>query len=107
MSILNYFVALQVIHKAGWVHRDLSMGNLYLYIDPVSDVKRGLIGDFEFAKKVGSGGRHEKRIVILFLQIIQKSLLIVFFVRAHLFSLLQKSLWDFIYIGHLEHLPQE
>ena len=106
MSILNYFSALQVIHKVGWVHRDLSIGNLYLYIDPVSGVKRGLIGDFEFAKKVGNGGRHEKRIVTLF-QIIQKLLLIVFFVRAHLFSLLQKSLWDFIYIGHLEHLPQE
>ena len=64
--ILNYFIALQVIHKAGWVHRDLSIGNLYLYIDPVSGVKRGLIGDFEFAKKVGSGGRHDKRIVTLF-----------------------------------------
>ena len=53
VSILNYFVALQVIHKAGWVHRDLSIGNLYLYIDPVSGVKRGLIGDFEFAKRAG------------------------------------------------------
>ena len=104
--MLNHIIVLQVIHKAGWVHRDLSIGNLYLYIDPVSGVKRGLIGDFEFAKKVGNGGRHDKRIVTLF-QIIQKLLLIVFFVRAHLFSLLQKSLWDFIYIGHLEHLPQE
>ena len=106
VSILNYFVALQVIHKAGWVHRDLSIGNLYLYIDPVSGVKRGLIGDFEFAKKVGNGGRHEKRIVTLF-QIIQKLLLIVFFVRAHLFSLLQKSSWGTIYIGHLLIPPQE
>ena len=44
----------------------MSIGNLYLYIDPVSGVKRGLIGDFEFAKKVGSGGRHDKRIVTLF-----------------------------------------
>ena len=106
MSILNYFVALQVIHKAGWVHRDLSAGNLYLYIDPVSGVKRGLIGDFEFAKKVGNGGRHEKRIVTLF-QIIQKLLLIALFVRAHLFSLLQKSSWGTIYIGHLLIPPQE
>ena len=88
--MLSHIIALQVIHKAGWVHRDLSIGNLYLYIDPVSGMKRGLIGDFEFAKKVGSGGRHEKRIVILFLQIIQKSLLIVFFVRVHLSSLLLK-----------------
>ena len=104
--MLSHIIALQVIHKAGWVHRDLSIGNLYLYIGPVSGMKRELIGDFEFAKKVGSGGRHEKRIVTLF-QIIQKLLLIALFVRAQLFSLLQKSLWDFIYIGHLEHLPQE
>ena len=87
---MNYLIAVQVIHKAGWVHRDLSTGNLYLYIDPVNGVKRGLIGDFEFAKKVGSGGRREKRIVVLFLQIIQKSLLIFFSVRVHLSSLLLK-----------------
>ena len=64
--MLNHIIVLQVIHKAGWVHRDLSIGNLYLYIDPVSGMKRGLIGDFEFAKKVGNGGRHDKRIVTLF-----------------------------------------
>ena len=87
---MNYLIAVKVIHKAGWVHRDLSTGNLYLYIDPVNGLKRGLIGDFEFAKKVGSGGRHEKRIVVLFLQIIQKSLLIFFSVRVHLSSLLLK-----------------
>ena len=62
----NHHIALRIINKAGWVHRDLSIVNLYLYIDPVSGVKRGLIGDFEFAKKVGSGGRHDKRIVTLF-----------------------------------------
>ena len=66
MLVLNNFVALRVIHKAGWVHRDLSLGNLYLYIDPVSGEKRGLIGDFEFAKKVGSGGRYDIKIVNLF-----------------------------------------
>ena len=66
MLVLNNFVALRIIHKAGWVHRDLSLGNLYLYIDPVSGEKRGLIGDFEFAKKVGSGGRYDIKIVNLF-----------------------------------------
>ena len=66
MLVLNNFVALRIIHKAGWVHRDLSLGNLYLYIDPVSGEKRGLIGDYEFAKKVGSGGRYDIKIVNLF-----------------------------------------
>ena len=66
MLVPNNFVALRIIHKAGWVHRDLSLGNLYLYIDPVSGEKRGLIGDFEFAKKVGSGGRYDIKTVNLF-----------------------------------------
>ena len=42
--LVNSYVALQWIHGAGWVHRDLSSGNLYLYNG------RGLIGDFEYAK---------------------------------------------------------
>ena len=66
MLMLNYLVALRIIHKAGWVHRDLSVGNLYLYIDPVNGEKRGLIGDFEFAKKVGGGGRYGTKTVIVF-----------------------------------------
>ena len=33
------------------------MGNLYLYTDPVSQKERGLIGDLEYAKKVGEGGK--------------------------------------------------
>ena len=39
------------------------MGNLYLYTDPVSGKKRGLIGDLEYAKRAGSGGLHEVRTV--------------------------------------------
>ena len=65
MLVPNNFVALRIIHKAGWVHRDLSLGNLYLYIDPVSGEKRGLIGDFEFAKKVATEVRFDPRIVNL------------------------------------------
>ena len=65
MLVPNYFVALHIIYKAGWVHRDLSLGNLYLYIDPVSGEKRGLIGDFEFAKKVATEVRFDPRIVNL------------------------------------------
>ncbi|KAL5520260.1 hypothetical protein ACEPAG_9473 [Sanghuangporus baumii] len=36
---------LKWIHGASWVHRDLSVGNLYLY------QCRGLIGDLEYAKR--------------------------------------------------------
>ena len=49
--------ALLYLHEAGWVHRDISVGNLYLYTDPVSRKKRGLVGDLEYAKKVGEGGK--------------------------------------------------
>ena len=55
--------ALLYLHEAGWVHRDISVGNLYLYTDPVSRKKRGLIGDFEYAKRVGEGGKPDVRTV--------------------------------------------
>ena len=54
--------ALLYLHEAGWVHRDISVGNLYLYTDPVSEEKGGLIGDFEYAKRVG-GGKPDVRTV--------------------------------------------
>ena len=55
--------ALLYLHENGWVHRDISVGNLYLYTDPVSEEKRGLIGDFEYAKRVGEGGKPDVRTV--------------------------------------------
>ena len=55
--------ALLYLHKAGWVHRDISAANLYLYTDSVSQEKRGLIGDLEYTKRVGEGGKHDVRIV--------------------------------------------
>ena len=55
--------ALLYLHEAGWVHRDISVGNLYLYTDPVSKEKRGLIGDLEYAKRVGDGGKYDACIV--------------------------------------------
>ncbi|KAL5525387.1 hypothetical protein ACEPAF_9257 [Sanghuangporus sanghuang] len=39
---------LKFIHRAGWVHRDPSIGNLYIY------KSRGLIGDLEYAKRKNS-----------------------------------------------------
>ena len=45
------------------MHRDLSPANLYLYIDPKTKVKRGIIGDLEYAKKAGTGASSEIRSV--------------------------------------------
>ena len=61
--VTNLYAALLIMHEADWVHRDISTGNLYLYTDPVSNVKRGLIGDFEYAKKVGLDGKYDGRTV--------------------------------------------
>ncbi|PAV16428.1 Pkinase domain-containing [Pyrrhoderma noxium] len=55
--IIDAVKTLLYIHEAGWVHRDISVGNLYLYTDPVTRKKRGLIGDLEHAKRVGEGGK--------------------------------------------------
>ncbi|KAL5525403.1 hypothetical protein ACEPAF_9273 [Sanghuangporus sanghuang] len=43
------------IHGCGWLHRDISVGNLYWYDG------RGLIGDFEYAKHRDSPVSHEVR----------------------------------------------
>ena len=45
------------------MHRDISTGNIYLYVDPVTGEKRGMLGDLEFAKKVGIGARYDVRTV--------------------------------------------
>ena len=63
LKVMVYKLALLRMHKAGWVHRDISTGNIYLYIDPVTGEKRGMLGDLEFAKKVGTGARYDVRIV--------------------------------------------
>lgn len=34
----------------GWVHRDLSVGNVYLY--KTEDIMTAKLGDFEYAKKI-------------------------------------------------------
>ena len=45
------------------MHRDLSVGNLYLYIDPDTGEKRGIIGDFEYSKRAGTGGKGDGKTV--------------------------------------------
>ena len=45
------------------MHRDLSPTNLYLYEDPETNAKRGIIGDLEFAKKDGTEASSDIRTV--------------------------------------------
>ena len=65
--------------SVGWVHRDISVGNLYLYKDPVTEETRGLIGDFEFAKEVERIEGDDKKIVCNFSIFSIPSLTILYF----------------------------
>ena len=38
-------------------------GKIYLYKDPVTQEKKGMIGDFEYARKARDGGKHDVRVV--------------------------------------------
>lgn len=46
---------LQFMHQADWVHRDISVGNVYWYEPGL----QGLLADFEYAKKMNKLGEHE------------------------------------------------
>ena len=61
------------------MHRDLSVGNLYLYIDPDTGEKRGIIGDFEYSKRAGSGGKGDSKTVGLISFRLNRRILIYFF----------------------------
>ncbi|KAJ3978639.1 hypothetical protein F5890DRAFT_1548244 [Lentinula detonsa] len=56
-AIADVLFALDLIHSAGWVHRDISGGNLYYH----EERKIGLIGDLEYAKKVDAQSLHNVR----------------------------------------------
>ncbi|KAG1795217.1 hypothetical protein EV424DRAFT_1496644, partial [Suillus variegatus] len=51
--------ALYYLHKAGWVHRDFSIGNVIWVVD--DNVGIGKLGDFEYAKEVDSVTSHDVR----------------------------------------------
>ncbi|KAF5370176.1 hypothetical protein D9757_010613 [Collybiopsis confluens] len=51
--------ALKIIHGSGWVHRDISCGDVYCLHDPVKG-PRGIVGDFEYAKRCDLV-EHQKR----------------------------------------------
>lgn len=50
------------LHAIGWVHRDISSGNVLVLDGPAPAVK---LADFEYAKEIGetTGGKHEIRTV--------------------------------------------
>ncbi|KAI5115302.1 hypothetical protein M0805_003528 [Coniferiporia weirii] len=55
VSLKDCMKVLSYIHKAGWVHHDISCSNVYLYEG------RGLLGDLEYANRIGTDGQREVR----------------------------------------------
>jgi serine/threonine protein kinase len=55
MSLIFYCTALQLLRKLGWVHRDVSVGNILSYKGEAK------LADLEYAKRVGDGKSHEMR----------------------------------------------
>ncbi|KAJ3768089.1 hypothetical protein FB446DRAFT_612733, partial [Lentinula raphanica] len=56
-ALLDVTRALWIIYLAGWVHRDISGGNVYWF----SHAKTGLLGDFEYAVKRSEERHHDVR----------------------------------------------
>ena len=56
--------ALQLLRKLGWVHRDVSIGNILSYDGHAK------LADLEYAKKMGDLKSHEMRTASEFLIII-------------------------------------
>lgn len=55
---------LKVLHDNDWVHRDISVANIYVYKG------RGLLGDLEYAKWGDDDSDHIFRTVVLILYIL-------------------------------------
>ncbi|KAF5386291.1 hypothetical protein D9757_008604 [Collybiopsis confluens] len=60
-DMLTIPTALEIVHDSGWVHRDISCGNVYWLPNPNEGVSRGILGDFEYAKQCEDGIEHERR----------------------------------------------
>ncbi|KIJ06645.1 hypothetical protein PAXINDRAFT_121498 [Paxillus involutus ATCC 200175] len=54
-TLLHAVAGLKFLHLAGWVHRDISVGNVLRHGN------RGLIADLEYAKRTDSNQSHEVR----------------------------------------------
>lgn len=65
-NMLNVETVIFDLGTIRWVHRDLSVGNIYYYVD--EDGEPGAkLGDFEYAKKMNEGSEaHDFRTVSLF-----------------------------------------
>ncbi|KAJ3753782.1 hypothetical protein EV360DRAFT_87460 [Lentinula raphanica] len=56
-ALLEVTKALWIIYKAGWVHRDISGGNVYWF----AKAQMGLLGDFEYAVQRSEKRHHDVR----------------------------------------------
>ncbi|KAH6914708.1 hypothetical protein BKA70DRAFT_1557096 [Coprinopsis sp. MPI-PUGE-AT-0042] len=55
LEVISHLVqTLDVVRKAGFVHRDVSAGNCLAYWDKANQRWRGLLSDFEYCKPYGS-----------------------------------------------------
>ena len=53
----HWYIALKWIHGSGWIHRNLGANGLYFYNG------RGLVADFEYARRKNSTVSHKTRMV--------------------------------------------
>ena len=58
-----FIPALEVMHKQGYVHRDVSRGNIIL-VKHKDGTYVGVLIDFEYAIKYTAGGKHVDRSVV-------------------------------------------
>ncbi|KAI0922904.1 hypothetical protein AcV5_009769 [Taiwanofungus camphoratus] len=57
LKVLSHTIdALRLMHRSGWVHRDISTGNILVDKDG-----NGTLGDLEYAKRMGQLSSHEVR----------------------------------------------
>ena len=58
-NIFSYslITVLQINHGSGWVHRDVSVGNVYPFDG------RGILADLEYAKSTNDTSKHDVRTV--------------------------------------------
>ncbi|KAG8938392.1 hypothetical protein FRC04_008941 [Tulasnella sp. 424] len=55
IALRDCVFALQLMFVAGWVHRDISTGNIYAFRGPKSEDTRGILADLEYAKPFKPG----------------------------------------------------
>ena len=56
MIFLMLFTVFPFIHESGWVHHNISVGNVYLFEG------RGMLSDLEYAKRKNDASQHDVRV---------------------------------------------